>query len=161
MFDLIVLADIGQTIKEYISKNLIPSWLSFVVQFAALVILVLVVFFVAYKPVRKMLTKRADYVEKVGDGIAENYKNDFKSSVEVLQSDNPPYVRPRMDGRPSDDEPHIAIKGAPIEKTFTDVVNSSATTDITSVRTDSKKAPVYDLSGKQVTGDLQKGQVYI
>ena len=63
MFDLIVLADIGQTIKEYISKNLIPSWLSFVVQFAALVILVLVVFFVAYKPVRKMLTKRADYVE--------------------------------------------------------------------------------------------------
>ena len=31
MFDLIVLADIGQTIKEYISKNLIPSWVSFVV----------------------------------------------------------------------------------------------------------------------------------
>ena len=63
MFDLIVLADIGQTIKDYISKNLIPSWVSFVVQFSALVIMVLVIFFVAYKPVRKMLTKRADYVE--------------------------------------------------------------------------------------------------
>ena len=63
MLDLIVLADVGQVIKDYINKSLIPSWVSFVVQFAALVILVLVVFFVAYKPVRKMLTKRADYVE--------------------------------------------------------------------------------------------------
>ena len=63
MPNLVVLADVGQTIKDYISKNLIPSWVSFVVQFTALVILVLVVFFVAYKPVKKMLTKRADYVE--------------------------------------------------------------------------------------------------
>ena len=63
MFDLKVLADVGQTIKDYISKNLIPSWVSFVVQVSALVIMVIVVLFVAYKPVKKMLTKRADYVE--------------------------------------------------------------------------------------------------
>lgn len=63
MFGLLVLDDLGTIIKDYISKNLIPSWVSFVVQFAALVIMVLVVFLVAYKPVKKMLTKRADYVE--------------------------------------------------------------------------------------------------
>ena len=63
MLNLVVLADVGQVIKDYINKNLIPSWVSFVVQFSALVIMVLVIFFVAYKPVRKMLTKRADYVE--------------------------------------------------------------------------------------------------
>ena len=63
MLNLVVLADVGQTIKDYISKNLIPSWVSFVVQVSALVIMVIVVLFVAYKPVKKMLTKRADYVE--------------------------------------------------------------------------------------------------
>ncbi len=63
MFGLLVLDDLGTIIKDYISKNLIPSWVSFVVQFAALVIMVLVVFLVAYKPVKKMLAKRADYVE--------------------------------------------------------------------------------------------------
>ena len=54
---------VGKTIEEYIKANLIPSWVSFVVQFSALVIMVLVIFFVAYKPVKKLLTKRADYVE--------------------------------------------------------------------------------------------------
>ena len=41
MSNLLVLDDIGQTIQEYINKNLIPNWASFVVQFAALVILML------------------------------------------------------------------------------------------------------------------------
>lgn len=66
MLDLLMLAGIdtvGETIREYIKANLIPSWVSFVVQFSALVIMVLVIFFVAYKPVKKMLAKRADYVE--------------------------------------------------------------------------------------------------
>ena len=63
MPSLVVLANVGEVIKEYINKNLIPNWASFVVQFAALVIMIIVVFFVAYKPVSKMLKKRADYVE--------------------------------------------------------------------------------------------------
>lgn len=84
MFDLIVLADIGQFIKDYISKNLIPSWVSFVVQFAALVIMLIVVFFVAYKPVRKMLTKRADYVENsIRD--AETAKAEAEKNVVATQ----------------------------------------------------------------------------
>ena len=60
---LVGIDSIGKTIEEYIKANLIPSWVSFVVQFSALVIMVLVIFFVAYKPVKKLLTKRADYVE--------------------------------------------------------------------------------------------------
>ena len=63
MFDLAILADVGQVIRDYIRNSLIPSWVSFAVQFAALVIMVIVIIFVAYKPVKKMLTKRAEYVE--------------------------------------------------------------------------------------------------
>lgn len=63
MSNLLVLVDIGKTIEEYIKANLIPSWVSFVVQFSALVIMVIVFFLVAYKPVKKILSKRADYVE--------------------------------------------------------------------------------------------------
>lgn len=64
MFGLIVFDDIGQTIGDYIRNNLIPNWVSFTVQFAALIIMILVIFFVAYKPVKKILKKRADYVEE-------------------------------------------------------------------------------------------------
>ena len=63
MLNLLVLVDIGQTIEDYIKANLIPSWVSFVVQFSALVIMVIVALLVAYKPVKKLLAKRADYVE--------------------------------------------------------------------------------------------------
>ena len=66
MLNLVTLAGldtVGKTIEEYIKANLIPSWVSFVVQFSALVIMVIVIFFVAYKPIKKILIKRADYVE--------------------------------------------------------------------------------------------------
>ena len=69
MFDLNVvkvfsnISDIGKNMKDFIEKNLIPNWLDFVVQFGALVVMVIVFFLVAYKPVRKFLQKRADYVE--------------------------------------------------------------------------------------------------
>ena len=63
MFDLMILADVGKVIEEYIQKNLIPNWVSLVVQLAALLIMVVVVLCVAYKPVKKILAKRADYVE--------------------------------------------------------------------------------------------------
>ena len=66
MFNLAVLAGLdtlGETIREYIRNSLIPSWVSFVVQFSALVIMLVVVITVAYKPVKKMLNKRAEYVE--------------------------------------------------------------------------------------------------
>ena len=57
-----VLNDIGDTIGS-IGEKLIPSWISFVVQFLSFLVLLLVVFFVAYKPVKKILKKRADHIE--------------------------------------------------------------------------------------------------
>ena len=59
---VLVLNDIGDTIGS-IGEKLIPSWISFVVQFLSFLILLLVVFFVAYKPVKKILKKRADHIE--------------------------------------------------------------------------------------------------
>lgn len=47
---------------DFINK-LIPNWFSFVVQFIALLITILIVVFIAYKPVKKYLTKRKEYVE--------------------------------------------------------------------------------------------------
>ena len=54
--------NIGETIKT-ISEKLIPNWISFVIQFLSFLILLTVVFVFAYKPVKKILKKRADYVE--------------------------------------------------------------------------------------------------
>lgn len=54
----ILSSDIGNEIKE----KLIPSWTSFVMQIAALAIMILVVSLVAYKPMKKMLKKRQDFV---------------------------------------------------------------------------------------------------
>ena len=57
---------------QTIGERLIPSWLSFVVQLSSFIILLLVVFFVAYKPVKRILAKRADYVENQIKEAAEN-----------------------------------------------------------------------------------------
>ena len=54
--------NIGETIKT-ISEKLIPNWISFVIQFLSFLILLTVVFIFAYKPVKKILKKRADFVE--------------------------------------------------------------------------------------------------
>ena len=54
--------NIGETIKT-ISEKLIPNWISFVIQFLSFLILLTVVFVFAYKPVKKILKKRADYIE--------------------------------------------------------------------------------------------------
>jgi len=54
--------NIGDTIGS-IGQKLIPSWVSFVVQFLSFLILLLVVFFVAYKPVKRLLKKRSDHIE--------------------------------------------------------------------------------------------------
>ena len=116
-----------------------------------------------YTEITGLIQEKTNYIETVGEGIADNYQREFVASIEVLQSDNPAYVQwmPPLDDQPHEEEPdHIAIEGPPIKKTFTDVVNSSAT-GISSVNSDPAKAPVYDLNGRVVTGELQKGKVYI
>ena len=59
---VIMATDIGETIGQ-IGQKLIPNWVSFLVQLLSFLVLLLVVFFVAYKPVKRMLKKRADHIE--------------------------------------------------------------------------------------------------
>ena len=65
------ISNIGETIKT-ISEKLVPNLLSFVIQFVSFLILLIVVFVFAYKPVKKLLKKRADYVENEIKEAKEN-----------------------------------------------------------------------------------------
>lgn len=119
--------------------------------------------------VNSLQEEKANYIKTKGDKIAESYKNDLVASLEELKSDNPQLVpwNPPLDGQPHEEEPeYIAIKGSPVKKTFTDVVNEvvkniSSIENISPIETDNNQTPIYDLSGKAVTGDLQKDQIYI
>ena len=50
------------TSEDFVSK-LIPNWISFVVQLAALLVLIAAVIYLAYKPVKKIITERQNYIE--------------------------------------------------------------------------------------------------
>ena len=75
-------ADIGEEIGK-IKDKLIPSWLSFVVQLAAFIVLLVIVILVAYKPVKKMIKKRQDYIE---DNIREAEQNKALAKQSVLDA---------------------------------------------------------------------------
>ena len=49
---------------QTIPGKLVPDWFSLVIQLSSFIILLLVVFFVAYKPVKNMLQKRADFIQE-------------------------------------------------------------------------------------------------
>ena len=63
--------DIGNTMKT-IAEKLVPNWLSFVIQLSSFIILLVVVFVFAYKPVKKMLAKRAAFIQQEIDQAKEN-----------------------------------------------------------------------------------------
>ena len=77
---VLFLNDIGETIST-IGEKLVPNWVSFVVQFLSFLILLLVVFFLAYKPVKKILKKHADYVENEIKQAKEN-NDQAQASIE-------------------------------------------------------------------------------
>ena len=77
---VLFLNDIGETIST-IGEKLVPNWVSFVVQLLSFLILLLVVFFLAYKPVKKILKKRADYVENEIKQAKEN-NDQAQASIE-------------------------------------------------------------------------------
>lgn len=82
--------ELGFTSEEF-KKRLFPNWVSFVVQLSALVVLITVILIFAYKPVKKILQKRQDYIESnIKD--AEKSKavwqeNELKSKETVLASE--------------------------------------------------------------------------
>lgn len=46
-----------------ILSKLIPNWVSFVVQILAFLVMVVIIIIFAYKPVKKLIKKRQDYIE--------------------------------------------------------------------------------------------------
>ena len=88
--DLISIDEFAISVRKAIEENLIPDWASFLVQFGALVIMLIVGFCVAYKPVKKLLQKRADYIEnnirESEFAMAEANKNAVASQEMILAS---------------------------------------------------------------------------
>ena len=72
------------------TSKLIPNWPSFVAQLGALLVLIFVVIFFAYKPVKKILNKRQDYIEQnikdAEQAKATWQENETKSQATVLAS---------------------------------------------------------------------------
>ena len=79
-----VLSEWGEAIGETIRNNLIPSWTSFVMQVAAFIILLVVVIFVAYKPVKRILKQRQDYIEQE---ISDAEKDKATAAMNLAQSE--------------------------------------------------------------------------
>lgn len=75
---------------EKIMSKLIPSWASFVIQLAALLVLILVVIIFGYKPIKKIITKRQDYIDseikEAEKSKATWQENELKSKETVLAS---------------------------------------------------------------------------
>ena len=82
MFALSNMSNIGEVIKT-IQEKLIPNLLSFVVQFLSFLVLILVVFILAYKPVKKILKKRADYIE---NEIKEARESNLEAEKNVAEA---------------------------------------------------------------------------
>lgn len=87
---LLTSCSIDLNADDFTSK-LIPNWPSFVAQVGALVVLIVVVIIFAYKPVKKIITKRQDYIEsnikEAEKSKAVWQENELKSKETVLASE--------------------------------------------------------------------------
>lgn len=72
------------------TDKLIPNWPSFIAQLLALLVLITVIIIFAYKPVKKIIKKRQDYIEQNIKEAEENkakwQENELKSKETVLAS---------------------------------------------------------------------------
>lgn len=84
-----VFFDLGNEISS-IGEKLIPNWFAFLVQLVALILLLVLIFFVTYKPVKKLLNDRAEYIEKEVKDAEEDKKiareNAIKSEQMITES---------------------------------------------------------------------------
>lgn len=76
--------DLGEEISS-IGEKLIPNWFAFLVQLVALIVLLIIIFVFAYKPVKALLDKRADYIEKEVKDAEENKRIAEKNALESEQ----------------------------------------------------------------------------
>ncbi len=91
LFPFLASCDVsGSLNNEAFLSKLIPNWISFVAQLGALIVLIIVVIIFAYKPVKKILKKRQDYVESnikdAEESKAKWQENELKSKETVLAS---------------------------------------------------------------------------
>lgn len=84
MPDLFVFFNLSDEISS-VGEKLIPNWFAFLVQLVALILLLIIVFFVAYKPVKKLLDKRADYIE---NEVKEAEKNNKIAQENAIKSEH-------------------------------------------------------------------------
>ena len=74
--------DIGEQMKS-IGEKLVPDWFSFVIQLSSFIILLLVVFFFAYKPIKKMLKKRQDFIQNEIEQAQKNHLDAVEETREA------------------------------------------------------------------------------
>ena len=90
MLNPLVFAEESSGINIDIISKLIPNWISFVVQLAAFLVMVVVITYFAYKPVKKIIKTRQDYIEDniKQSEIAKQRANDniFKSEETLTNS---------------------------------------------------------------------------
>ncbi len=75
--------DVGEYISESITKKLVPNLGSFLTQLAALIVLIIGVIVLGYKPIKKMLNKRQDYIES---NIKEAGEKNKEAEINLKQS---------------------------------------------------------------------------
>ena len=80
---MVVLFDLGLDAQDFINKLFPNGWEPLVVQLLAFGVLVLAGFFLAYKPVKKLLNERASYVEKNIKEAEEKNSAAFKLQQEA------------------------------------------------------------------------------
>jgi hypothetical protein len=119
-----------------------------------------------YVYVDSMIRATNENIERNAQKNFEQCRQQFENSMYALENDIVRQWIPPLDGRQHEEEPDtIAIDGAPTEKTFTDVVNNTAT-GIKNAQNDNqqpdgkfvkdgqvfirKNGQVYDLSGRKV-----------
>ena len=71
--------------KDDIVDKLIPNWTNFVVQLAAFLVLVFVIIFFAYKPVKKIIKKRQDYID---DNIKQSEIAKSRANDNIIKSED-------------------------------------------------------------------------
>ena len=79
------ISEFGEDITDSVIESLIPNFWAFLVQFLALLVLILLVFVFAYKPLKKFMDKRADFIYNEVNEAKENNVQSQKNLEESIK----------------------------------------------------------------------------
>ena len=77
------MVDLAEGLQDIVSK-LIPNWTSFLVQLLAFLVLIAGMIYFAYKPVKKIIKKRQDYIE---DNIKQSELAKSRANDNIIKSE--------------------------------------------------------------------------